>query len=161
MIHDFHPQGLGFARQVLPDPAHAQDPQRLALRVVAQRREVRAPAPLVLAEREQRRVEAAQGREEEIQRRVGRRVVDCGRRVGDVNPGGGACGGVDLVVARAWTLQWLRKGEKKREKKLTKGLLGLADRDLSASGSSFHASLTGFASEEVYIEKNSENTDAD
>lgn len=101
VVHDLHAQRLRLARQVLPDAAHAQDAEQLALRVVAEGgRGVAAPG--AAAEGEQGRVEVAQAAQEEEECGVGRGGVDGRGDVGDGDAGGGAVGGGELVVACAW-----------------------------------------------------------
>lgn len=100
VVHDGHAQRLGLPGEVLPDAAHAQDAEHLALRVVAERGGGVA-APGAAAEGEQGGVEVAEAAEEEEERGVGCGGVDGGGDVGDGDAGEGAVGGGELVVARA------------------------------------------------------------
>lgn len=92
MVHDTHTQRRSLLGKVLPDAAHAQDAEHLALRVVAQRgRGVAAPG--AVAEGEHGGVEVAEGAEEEEERSVRCGGVDGRGNVGDGDAGGGAvCG---------------------------------------------------------------------
>jgi len=89
VVHDAHAQRLRFLGEILPDAAHAQDAEHLALGVVAQRgRGIAAPG--AVAEGEHRGVEVAEGAEEEEERGVGCGGVDGRGHVRDGDAGGGA-----------------------------------------------------------------------
>lgn len=92
MVHDAHSQRRSLAREVLPDAAHAQDAEHLALWIVAQRGR-RIAAPGAVAEGEHGGVEVAEGAEEEEERGVGCGGVDGRGDVRDGDAGEGAvCG---------------------------------------------------------------------
>lgn len=102
MVDGRHAEGFGLLLHVAPDTAHAQDPEHLALGVVAEGRGwVAAPCPLTQGHHA--RVEVAECAQHEEDGRVGGGVV---RRRGHVRHqqrriARRACHRVDLVVPRA------------------------------------------------------------
>lgn len=84
MIYSLHPKHLSFRLQIPSDAAHAQDPERLALRVVAQSRG-RVSAPFAFSEGVHARVEVAEGADDEEHVDVCGCVVDGCGHVGDQN----------------------------------------------------------------------------
>lgn len=100
MILHAHPKRLRLLLQVPSDAAHAQDPQHLALRIVAQRR-IDVALPLAGAHGEHGAVEAAQGAQDQEYVVVGGCVVDGRGCVGDADIVRRAGVDVDLVVAGA------------------------------------------------------------
>lgn len=100
MVDALHAKDIGLLLEIPANPTHAQDPQRLPLGIVAQRRSGIAP-PLALSQSQHGRVETPQRAQHEEDAHVGRRVVHGRRGVGDadrgITPGAGV--DIDLVVA--------------------------------------------------------------
>lgn len=100
MVLDLHTEGQRLLGHVAPDPPHAQDSQRLALRVAAHGRR-RVPVPLAPPQGHDGDVEVPQGAQHEEDGRVGGGVVHCGGDVGDADAVFRAGMHVDRVVSRA------------------------------------------------------------
>jgi hypothetical protein len=103
VVDDPHAERLGLLLEVAPDSPHAQDPEDLALGVMAKCREGLA-APFPFAEGLHARVEVAQRPDDQKHVHVGCGVIHGCRDVGDAQGGiAGAAGvDVDLVVSCAW-----------------------------------------------------------
>ena len=107
VVDDPHPEReRGLARHVAPDAAHAEDPQRLAARVVALVGQ--GPLPLVVDAAPAPRAQAAepdrqvpQGPQHEPNGQVRGRVVDGVRGVAHADPTRGAGRDVDAVISGA------------------------------------------------------------
>lgn len=108
MVDNLHAERLGLALQVAPDAAHAQDPQRLAPRVVAQRGR-RLAAPLALTQGRHARVEVAQGAEDQEHVHVGGGVVGGRGDVGDAQRRVARAAGVDVDLVVAGSCGGVRK----------------------------------------------------
>lgn len=109
MIANRHAKHARLVGHIAPNAAHAQDAEHFALRIVAERRQVgdvafwaAGAAKRARAECLHRHVEVAEGTEDEKDGHVGGGVVDRGRRVGDTDVVGSACGDVDLVIASTY-----------------------------------------------------------
>lgn len=84
------------------DATHAQDAQDFPLGIMAVRRSRGTAAPGTAAQSVQGGVEEAEGAEEKKKGGIGCGGIDDGRRVGDLDPHGGAGWDVDLIIAGAW-----------------------------------------------------------